>query len=424
MAAASLDYPRDRLHVQVLDDSTDDTPQRARACVARLAAAGVSITHVHRRDRSGFKAGALAAGLAQAPQAEFVAIFDADFVPRPDFLKRLLPEFVNQPQLGLVQARWEHLNHDATLLTRAQALMFDGYFSVDQVARSAGGLLMNFNGSAGLWRRACIDDAGGWQGDTLAEDLDLSYRAQLKGWLIRYRADVGVPAELPSGAAAFRQQQFRWAQGSFQVFRKLGAQLGLASMHPLRKVLGFLHILGYLPHVLLVASLLLTLPLMLSGGHAPVNWDLLSALALVPPLTAVWGQWALAVNRGESPWRALKRVWIFPVLTLVFLGLAWSTTRAFWGALTGKGRGFERTPKSGGGDGPGYAVRSDDWYIGEVALASYALYSAWIALRLAPNFVPVLLLYGASFGLIAVLGLRERRAAAQPDIELSSYPDV
>ena len=423
-AAASLDYPRDRLRIQVLDDSTDDTPQRARASVARLAANGLSITHVHRRDRSGFKAGALALGLAQVPEAEFVAIFDADFVPRPDFLKRLLPEFTDQPRLGLVQARWEHLNHDATLLTRAQALMFDGYFSVDQVARSAAGLLMNFNGSAGLWRRACIDDAGGWQGDTLAEDLDLSYRAQLKGWRIRYRADVGVPAELPIGAAAFRQQQFRWAQGSFQVFGKLGAQLGLAPTHPLRKLLGFLHILGYLPHVLLVCSLLLTLPLMLSGGHAPVNWDLLSALALVPPLTAVWGQWALAVFRGESPWRALKRIWIFPMLTLVFLGLAWSTTLAFWGALTGKGRGFERTPKSGGGEAPGYAVRSDDWFLGEIVLASYALGSAWIALRLAPNFVPVLLLYAASFGLIALLGLRERRAAAQPDIELSSYPDL
>lgn len=423
-AAAALDYPRDRLHIQVLDDSTDDTPQRARACVARLAASGVSITHVHRRNRSGFKAGALAAGLALAPQAEFVAIFDADFVPHADLLKRLLPEFVDQPRLGLVQARWEHLNHDATLLTRAQALMFDGYFSVDQVARSAAGLLMNFNGSAGLWRRVCIDDAGGWQGDTLAEDLDLSYRAQLRGWRLRYRADVGVPAELPIGAAAFRQQQFRWAQGSFQVFGKCGAALALAPTNPLRKLLGFLHILGYLPHALLVASLLLTLPLMLSGGQAPINWDLLSALALVPPLTAVWGQWALAVFRGESPWRALKRIWIFPVLTLVFLGLAWSTTQALWGALTGKGRGFERTPKSGGGDAPGYAIRSDDWFLGEIALASYALYSAWIALRLAPNFVPVLLLYAASFGLIAVLGLRERRAAAQPDIELSSYPDL
>ncbi len=417
-AAAALAYPRDRLHIQVLDDSTDDTTHLARASVARLAHAGVPISHHHRRNRAGFKAGALAAGLAQVPQAEYVAIFDADFVPAPDVLQRLLDEFAGRPALGLVQARWEHLNASASPLTLAQAVMFDSYFAVDQVARSAFGLLMNFNGSAGLWRRACIDDAGGWQGDTLAEDLDLSYRAQLRGWRLRYRIEAGVPAELPTSLAAFRGQQFRWAQGSFQVFRKLGRQLLIAPVGLPQRVLGALHMLGYFPHVLLVASLLLSLPVILLGGYAPVHWGPLSALAGVPVLVAAWGQWALATPRRESPVRALLRLWTFPVLSLIFIGLAGSTTRAFWGAMTGKGRDFERTPK---GDGRVYAPRSGETFLGEIALAAYAAGSAWLATGLAPELAPVLTLYAASFGLTAALGLWEQRTLSrQPRAEFTS----
>lgn len=419
-AAAALDYPRERLHIQVLDDSTDDTAALARSCVTRWASAGVPISHHHRRQRTGFKAGALAAGLTQEPRAEFVAIFDADFVPAPDVIDRLLSEFDDRPDLGLVQARWEHLNPEDNALTQAQAVMFDSYFAVDQVARSASGLLMNFNGSAGLWRRGCIEAAGGWQGDTLAEDLDLSYRAQIVGWRLGYCMDIGVPAELPTSLAAFRQQQFRWAQGSFQVFRKLGGRLWRARLGLPRQVLGTLHMLGYLPHVLLVASLLLSLPLVLLGGHAPVHWDALSALAFVPLLVAAWGQWALAAPRGESPWRALPRLWTFPLLTLIFLGLSWSTTRAFWGACTGRGRAFERTPKQGAGDAPGYRLRGGDRYLGELALAAYAAFSSWMAWHLAPGLAPVLALYAASFGLTGGLGLFEQRAAArQSGVRLS-----
>ncbi len=419
-AAAALAYPRDRLHIQVLDDSTDDTAALARSCVARWATAGVPITYHHRRIRAGFKAGALAAGLTQAPQAEFVAIFDSDFVPAPDVIERLLAEFNGRSELGLVQARWEHLNPGANVLTQLQALMFDSYFAVDQVARSASGLLMNFNGSAGLWRRSCIDAAGGWQGDTLAEDLDLSYRAQIAGWRLGYRLDIGVPAELPTSLAAFRQQQFRWAQGSFQVFRKLGGRLWRARLGLPKQILGTLHVLGYLPHVLLIASLLLSLPLIVLGGHAPVHWDALSALAIVPLLVAAWGQWALAAPRGESLWRAVLRVWTFPLLTLVFLGLAWSTTRAFWGACTGRGRAFERTPKQGAGEAPGYRLHVGDYFMGELMLAAYAAFSCWMAWHLAPGLVPVLALYAASFGLTGGLGLYEQRTTArQPGVRIS-----
>ncbi|MDW8328347.1 MAG: glycosyltransferase, partial [Anaerolineales bacterium] len=187
-SVAALDYPRDRLRIQILDDSTDETAQRARARVAYHRARGVAMTYLHRSTRDGYKAGALAEGLAAVgPAPEFVAIFDADFAPPRDFLRRLLPDFFADPRLGLVQARWEHLNPQRNALTLAQALALDGYFCVEQVARSRAGWLLNFNGSAGIWRRACIEDAGGWQGDTLAEDLDLSYRAQLRGWRLDYR---------------------------------------------------------------------------------------------------------------------------------------------------------------------------------------------------------------------------------------------
>ncbi|HRF50521.1 MAG TPA: glycosyltransferase [Anaerolineales bacterium] len=410
-AAAAFDYPRERLLIQILDDSTDETAPLARALTSRWAAVGAPIAYVHRRDRSGFKAGALAAGLALAREAEYVAIFDADFVPPPDILKRWLAAFKDQPRLGLVQGRWEHLNGAANWVAQAQTLMFDSYFAVDQVARSANGLLMNFNGSAGMWRRACIDDAGGWQGDTLAEDLDLSYRAQIKGWRLAYRAEISAPAELPTSLMAFRQQQFRWAQGSFQVFRKLGVRLLRARLGWPRKILGALHILGYLPHVLLVLSLGLSLPLAALGGFAPVHWSALSWLAIVPFVVAAWGQWALAPARGETRWRALGRMWVFPFLTLIFLGLAWSTTVAFIGALAGRGRAFERTPKQGDGTAL-YSVRTDR-FLGEFVLALYAAFSGWLALQRVPELAPVLFLYATSFGLTVLLGLFEQRVTGR-----------
>jgi len=211
---AALDYPRDRLEIQVLDDSDDGTHKIAAWAVDAARLRGVDIVHITRAERLGFKAGALSEGLSIA-RGEFVAVFDADFVAPPDFLKRVVPQF-HDPSVGCVQARWGHLNRDYSALTQVQALGIDGHFIVEQTARSRAGLFLNFNGTAGVWRRAAIDDAGGWQGDTLTEDLDLSYRAQLKGWRFAYLPDVVVPAEIPAQISAFKRQQARWAQGSIQ----------------------------------------------------------------------------------------------------------------------------------------------------------------------------------------------------------------
>ncbi|MBL8055597.1 MAG: glycosyltransferase, partial [Anaerolineales bacterium] len=387
----------------------------ARARVAAHRARGAAITYLHRRDRTGFKAGALAAGLAAAPEAELVAVFDADFVPPPDFLRRLVPDFQAAPRLGLVQARWEHLNPDDNALTAAQALAYDSYFSVEQPARSQAGWLMNFNGSAGLWRRRCIEAAGGWQGDTLAEDLDLSYRAQLSGWRLAYRLDVAAPAELPAGLLAIKRQQFRWAKGSFRVLRKLGGAL-LRSAQPVhRKLLGLLHLAGYLPHPLVVLSLLLSLPVVLLHGWTPLRWELFGWLGLVSPALALWGQVRL---RPAAPFR---RLWAYPVLMVGLIGLALSNTVACAEALAGRTSVFMRTPKSAVNAADDYVLPLDWTTWGELVLALYALATALLALEWAPTLAPALFLYALGFGGVAARGLweawgqRSRAGAAQPE---------
>ncbi len=415
-AAAALDYPTERLAIQVLDDSTDDTTAIVKARLAYHRARGCPISLLHRRDRSGFKAGALAAGLAAA-EGEFVAIFDADFRPAPDFLRRVVPVFAAQPRLALAQTRWEHLNPDVDAVTRAQALALDGYFGVEQVARSEGGLLMNFNGSAGVWRREAIVDAGGWQGDTLAEDLDLSYRAQLRGWRLTYLPDVAAPAELPTTVMAFKRQQFRWSKGSFQVLRKLGWGLVTSSrVSPFHKFEGLLHLAGYLPHPLMVLTLLLSLPIVLwQPGASPARLGVLGLAGFGPPLLVALGQ--VLLLRKDWPLRLLY----YPVLVLLGIGLACGNTRAAWEAFFGQSSVFLRTPK--GSAGSAYAL-SVDWSTwGEAFLAFYALVTGLLALELAPGLAPFVCLYALGFGYTAALGfwqsdpqrLRQRKSkSAEP----------
>ncbi|NJN80236.1 MAG: glycosyltransferase [Anaerolineales bacterium] len=213
-ACAALDYPRELLEVQVLDDSTDDTKEIVAQKVTQLQKSGLNIVHIHRNHRSGFKAGALANGLEVA-KGEFIAIFDADFLPQADFLQKLLPHFENQ-KTAFVQARWGHLNRDYSLLTLLQSFSLDAHFAIDQLARSTSDYVFNFNGTAGVWRKSAILDAGGWQADTLTEDMDLSYRVFLRGWSAKYAGDVEAPAELPVSFTAYRRQQYRWARGSLE----------------------------------------------------------------------------------------------------------------------------------------------------------------------------------------------------------------
>ena len=243
-AVTELDYPSERLQIQVLDDSTDDTARLVKGLVEEYKFDGLNIEWINRIDRKGYKAGALSEGLTSAT-GELIAIFDADFVPRSDWLKKTVPLFQNR-KLGCLQTRWGHTNRTYNSLTRAEALAIDGHFIIEQTARSKHDLFLNFNGTAGIWRRTCIEDAGGWQWDTLTEDLDLSYRAQMRGWKIDYLPDVVVPAELPAQVEAFKKQQFRWAMGSSQVVRKILPKVFGSGLPWRIRMMAVLHLTGYL----------------------------------------------------------------------------------------------------------------------------------------------------------------------------------
>lgn len=399
-AAAALDYPAERLSIQVLDDSTDVTARLAADRIAYHRQHGVNITHVRRADRSGAKAGALAAALASAP-GEFIAVFDADFVPPPDMLRRVMPVF-SDPQIGMAQARWGHLNARASALTRAQAMALDGHFVVEQTARSRAGLFFTFNGSGGVWRRSAVEDAGGWQADTLAEDLDLSYRAQLCGWRFRYLPDIIAPAEVPLQLLAFKRQQFRWVKGSIQCLRKVGLHVVRSRNSVWRKVQAMLHLGGYLVHPLMVVLLLASLPTALQGGLGRLPLGLLSLAGLGPPVLYAVSQ----VSAYPDGW---KRYLYFPLLMLLGAGIALNNTVAVLEALTRRNATqFLRTPKGGASAAVrDYALVSDWTTLGEIALALYALVAAAVAVERDPGLAPFLLLFAAGFGYTAAMGIAE-----------------
>src|SRR3954463_10116637 len=249
-SVSEIDYPKDRLHIQVLDDSTDDTRELTASCVSELRSRGFNAELIHRSDRTGFKAGALETGLGTA-QGDFVCILDADFVPQPDLLKRTI-HFFTDPNVGMIQTRWGHLNRGYSLLTRVQAMFLDGHLLLEQTARSRSGRFFNFNGTAGLWRKSCIAHAGGWQHDTLTEDLDLSYRAQLAGWKFVYRENVVTPAELPEDVSAFRAQQYRWAKGTVQTARKLMKRVMTSPLTFSQRIEAFFHLTPHFAYPLMV----------------------------------------------------------------------------------------------------------------------------------------------------------------------------
>jgi cellulose synthase/poly-beta-1,6-N-acetylglucosamine synthase-like glycosyltransferase len=341
-AVSALDYPVDRLEIQVLDDSTDKTRQIVEERVAFHRARGVDIRHLHRRDRRGFKAGALAAGARRASGA-LLAVFDADFVPLPGFLRQTVPYF-SDPGIGMVQARWDHLNRDYSLLTRVQSLFLDGHFVIEHAARNRSGRFFNFNGTAGIWRRDAIAEAGGWQHDTLTEDLDLSYRAQLKGWRFLFLPHVTVPAELPVDVNAFKRQQFRWAKGSIQTARKL---LGENLRSPFGwqvKPKALIHLTCNAGYLLMVGLSLLVFPAMLL--RADTDWPLLLLVDLPLFLTASVSVLIFYVvsqiGAGRS-WRQGVRH-LVPLMGLG-IGLAINNARAVLEGLVYKGGVFERTPK-------------------------------------------------------------------------------
>jgi len=403
-SAARLDYPRDKLRIQVLDDSTDETTVLAQRRIAYYRAQGVDLQLIHRQSRNDFKAGALREGLKRA-EGEFIALFDADFLPPQDFLLKTIPHFLGQRRVGFLQTRWGHINYAYSSLTRTQAIALDGHFGVEQTARHRTGLFLNFNGSAGVWRRQCIEDAGGWQGDTLCEDMDLSYRAQLAGWEPLYLRDVVCPAEIPPQIHAFKRQQARWARGSISCAIKLWRPIVKAPVSLFKRIQGLIHLTSYLVHPLMLLILVLSVPMLLLRQPVAFPLTYLSLASLGPPILYTLGQRSLYPD-----W--VRRVRYFPLLVLLGTGLALSNAKAICEELRGKKDSFGRTPKFR------LEKRRDDWKhsryalsfdwtsVGELLAALYAMLGIAIALHQGNYFaIPFLTLYVLGFGYVASLTL-------------------
>ena len=342
-AACRLNYPREKLDIQLLDDSTDETVEVARGLVEHYATRGFPITYIHRTNRAGFKAGALHEGL-QVAKGEFVAIFDADFVPPPDFLLRIIHHFTD-PKIGMVQTRWTHINRNYSFLTEVEAILLDGHFVLEHSARARNDVFFNFNGTAGLWRRQAIDDAGGWQHDTLTEDTDLSYRAQLNGWKFIYRQDVECPAELPVEMTAFKTQQARWAKGLIQTGKKILPRV-LKSHQPFRvKLEAWYHLTANLSYPLMVVLSVLLLPAMVIRFYQGWFQMLYIDIPLFLASTFSISSFYLVSQRELFPRSWPRALLYLPFLMALGIGLTVTNTRAVIEALIGKQSAFARTPK-------------------------------------------------------------------------------
>ena len=405
-----IDYPRELLEIQVLDDSTDETREIAELAVRRAAAQGIDIKYIHRTDRNGYKAGALDEGMKLA-KGEFIAIFDADFSPQPDFLMRTIHHFTDS-KVAMVQTRWGHINEDYSLLTKIQAILLDAHFVLEHGGRNRSGCFFNFNGTAGIWRRRAIADAGGWQHDTLTEDLDLSYRAQLRGWQFVFMQDHVAPAELPVEMNAFKSQQHRWAKGSIQTFLKLMPTI-LHSDAPRRvKAEAFFHLSANFNYPLMCVLSVLMAPSMVIRYNMGWYEMLLIDIPLFFAATASVANFYMVCQRELYPQTWTERLRYLPFLMSIGIGLAVNNTKAVFEALFHKPSEFARTPK--------YHIegRSDEWInkkyrqsvaiqpMVEVALGLY--FTATLFYALANGIyatVPFLMLFQVGFlytGLLSI----------------------
>ncbi len=427
---AKMAYPRSKLEIQVLDDSTDESRQMARAKVESLRKnppalpegtradwnGPLDMVYIHRVDRTGYKAGALDAGLKVA-KGELVAIFDADFVPGARFLRDLVPHFVGEEneKTGMVQARWGHMNRDLSLLTRVQALMLDGHHLVENRARAAAGWLFNFSGTGGMWRKKAIEQSGGWQHDTLTEDLDLSYRAQMAGWKFVYREDVVTPAELPEDVSAFRAQQYRWAKGTVQTARKLMARVMKADLTVAQRLEAFFHMTPHFAYPLMVVLSVLLLPaLILMPATNPATMliiDLPLCIGTTGSLAAFYSMAEAAQGR-----RRMDAIKTLPALLALGAGLAPHLTKAVFEGLRSMAGEFVRTPKHGANHSHRYRARADLPTI-EVALSLFSLASVVASLKTGHWFAtPFAMLFTFGYGYVASLVASEqvaRRRAAR-----------
>lgn len=409
-ASCAIDYPKEKMEIQILDDSTDETILIVDGIVSEKRANGYDIVHVHRTNRSGYKAGALKEGLVTA-KGEFVAIFDADFIPHRDFLKKTIPYF-NDKKIGMVQTRWEHLNGDYSLLTRTQAMALDAHFVIEQTVRNKAGFFINFNGTGGVWRKSCIIDAGNWQADTLTEDLDLSYRAQLRGWKFKFLNDVTSPAELPSEINALKSQQFRWTKGAIETARKMLPHVWRSDL-PLRiKLQSTIHLTNNLvfPFILLAGILNVPLGFIKNSGGYESYFAVMSVFVL-----AFIGSFLFYLYSQKDiypDWR--RKIFLFPLFMAGSMGFAVNNTKAVLEGLFKKKSEFVRTPKymiEGKKDswvGKKYVPVKVSWtVIIEVVLALYCFFGVASSLYfLEIAAVPFQLLFALGFGFVAFLSVR------------------
>jgi cellulose synthase/poly-beta-1,6-N-acetylglucosamine synthase-like glycosyltransferase len=406
-SACRMRYPRDRHEIQVLDDSTDETRDIVDRTARMLRAEGFDVRVLRRNERTGFKAGALAAGLDVA-KGSLLAVFDADFVPSGDYLLSTVPFFMADERLALVQARWGHLNRGHSLLTRAQSIGIDGHFMVEQAARNWNGLYMNFNGTAGIWRRTAIADGGGWAWDTLTEDMDLSYRVQFAGWRTLFLPDLVVPAEIPEDVNAFKSQQFRWAKGSIQTAVKLLPRLVRQPVPLFKKIQAFFHMTHYLVHPMMLAMAVLALPVLLlfDMGAGPLVFGAV-ACALVLSMTAPSALYLVSQRAAYPDWR--RRVLFMPVLVIIGVGIALSNTRAVVEALAGHETPFIRTPKRGDREIKRYRAGLPGLAFAEILLGCYCILSLHVYISAGKYLIgPFLAVYAAGFLFVGVLTLAHR----------------
>ena len=340
-SVCKIEYPKDLLEIQVLDDSTDDTVQIVEALVSKKLAEGFDIKQVRRKDRKGYKAGALKEGLRTA-KGELIAIFDADFVPDADFLKNTLKYF-NNSNIGMVQTRWEHLNEDYSILTRIQALALNGHFVMEQPIRNRAGFFINFNGTGGVWRKSCIEDAGNWHDDTITEDLDLSYRAQLNGWKFVYLRDITTPAELPAEMNALKAQQFRWTKGAIETAKKLLPMVWRSKI-PLRiKLQSTFHLSNNIVFPFILFAGILNVPLIFIKNSGPYDIFFNFMSVFVVAFMSSFFFYLFAQKDVYTDWR--KKITLFPIFMAGSMGFAVNNSRAVFEGLMSRKSEFVRTPK-------------------------------------------------------------------------------
>ena len=409
-SVCALEYPKDKLEIQILDDSTDATSNICNDLVNKYKTSGFNIELIQRVERAGFKAGALRNGLVSA-KGEFIAIFDADFMPGKKFLLNTVSYFQDK-NIGMVQTRWEHLNEEYSYLTKAQAFGLAGHFVIEQNGRNNAGLFINFNGTAGIWRKACIEDAGNWQEDTLTEDLDLSYRAQLKGWKFIFLNDVVTPSELPAEVNALKIQQYRWTKGSVETALKILPRLWRSKISTKLKIHSTFHLTNNLVYPFILILALLNLPLIMIKNSVPDSkiYFFIFSFFLISFLTS-FVFYAISQKMIYRDW--IKRLFLFPIFMSGSMGFSINNSKAVLAALMKRKSPFERTPKyhltgkNGTLNLKMYKPRFDNMVLFEIIMALYSLLSVSVAFYYFElGIIPFMMMFFLGYSLIAYLSIK------------------